>query len=172
VLFARAHLNELQFVADQHCALHPGQSARIEHQGESIGWIGALHPNLQKSLDLSQTAIVFEINQSALESEHIPQFEEISRFPAVRRDIAILVDDDISMDAIQDSVMQDAPEYLKKVVVFDVYRGDKIAKGLKSVALGLILQDNSRTLEESEVENTVAGIINVLEDIFNATLRM
>lgn len=172
ILFEKAHINSAVFIADTHSALHPGQCARIELNGENVGWIGTLHPNLQKTLDLSQTAIVFEIDQDALETNHIPRFEEISRYPAVRRDISILIDSDIPMDSIQRSVLQNAPAYLKKVVVFDVYRGDKVAKGLKSVALGLILQDNSRTLEENEVESSVAGIIKVLEENFSATLRM
>ena len=172
LLFDKAHLTGVEFAADTHPALHPGQTASIRFAGECVGWIGTLHPNLQKTLDLSQTAIVFEINLEILETDHIPVFEEISRFPAVRRDIAIQIDADIPMSSIQQAVLQDAPDTLKKVVVFDVYRGDKIAKGLKSVALGLILQDNSRTLGENEVENSVAGIIKVLEEKFSATLRM
>lgn len=172
LLFDKAHLDDIEFVADSIPALHPGQTASITHKGETVGWIGTLHPNLQKTLDLSQTAIAFEINQDILETEHIPGFEEISRFPAVRRDIAIQIDSDVPMSSIRHAVLQDAPDTLKKVVVFDVYRGDKIASGLKSVALGLILQDNSRTLGEHEVENSVAGIIKVLEEKFSATLRM
>lgn len=172
VLFKKAHLNTVEFVAAENSALHPGQSAKILCNGELSGWIGVLHPNLQKSLDLSQTAIVFEIKQELLETSHLPSFQEVSKFPAVRRDIAVVLPDDIPMSSIESTVLQSAPDYLKKLVVFDVYRGDKVASGLKSVALGLILQDNSRTLDEAKVESSVAGIIKVLEEKFGATLRM
>ncbi len=171
-LLDSCQVEEHGFEAASHAALHPGQSARISHRGEFAGWIGTLHPNLQKNLELSQTAIIFEIKQEMLNTAFLPRFEEISRFPAVRRDIAIVIDDGIPMSAIEETVGQNAPEFMQKVVVFDVYRGDKVARGLKSVALGLILQDNSRTLDESEVESTVASIVKVLEENFGATLRM
>ncbi len=172
VLFKKAHLEQVEFVAAENPALHPGQSAKLLYNGDFAGWIGVLHPNLQKSLDLSQTAIVFEIKQELLETSHLPSFQEISKFPAVRRDIAIVLKDDIPMSSIESTVLQSAPKYLQKLVVFDVYRGDKVASGLKSVALGLILQDNSRTLDESKVESSVASIIKVLEEKSGATLRM
>lgn len=172
VLVKKAHLEGVEFVAAENPALHPGQSAKLLYNGDFAGWIGVLHPNLQKSLDLSQTAVVFEIKQELLETGHLPSFQEISKFPAVRRDIAVVLPDGIPMSSIESTVLQSAPEYLQKLVVFDVYRGDKVASGLKSVALGLILQDNSRTLDESKVESSVAGIIKVLEEKFGATLRM
>ncbi|MCB1756661.1 MAG: phenylalanine--tRNA ligase subunit beta [Gammaproteobacteria bacterium] len=171
-LFERLHVDDLFFQAAQHPALHPGQSATILQADRVVGWIGTLHPNLQKSLDLSQTAIIFEIDLKLLETAFLPAYQEISKFPAVRRDIAIVLDDAIPMRSVEQAVLQSGVEYLKKVVVFDVYRGDKIAKELKSVALGLILQDNSRTLGENEVEKSVAGIIKVLEEKLGATLRM
>ena len=107
-----------------------------------------------------------------LDQQRLPAFNEVSRFPSVRRDLAVLFDESVVMGDVERTVLQNAPEFLRKLVVFDIYRGDKIASGLKSVALGLILQDNSRTLDESEVEKTVASIIKVLEEKFGATLRM
>ncbi len=171
-LFKITHIQDIEFVAAQHCALHPGQSALITQKGETLGWLGSLHPNLQKSLNLSQTAVMFEVRQDVLETNYLPKFNENSKFPAVRRDIAIVIRDNIPMISVQNTVLQSAPEFLQKIIIFDVYRGDKVASGLKSVALGLILQDKSRTLDESDVENTVSGIIKVLEEKFSATLRM
>ena len=172
VLLDQSHVKNIEFVAAEHPALHPGQCAQLLQDGAVVGWIGSLHPNLQKSLDLSQTAIMFEIEQTVLETQHLPAYQEISKFPAVRRDIAIVIDADTPMQVITDTVNNAAPDFLNKVVVFDVYHGDKLASGRKSVALGLILQEKSRTLTESEVEQTIAGIIKVLEVELGATLRM
>ena len=166
------HAGDVTFRAEPHPGLHPGQSASLVVDGRVCGVIGALHPSLTKELDLAQPAYVWEIDQDVLDQQRLPAFNEVSRFPSVRRDLAVLFDESVVMGDVERTVLQNAPEFLRKLVVFDIYRGDKIASGLKSVALGLILQDNSRTLDESEVEKTVASIIKVLEEKFGATLRM
>ncbi|MDO6459837.1 phenylalanine--tRNA ligase subunit beta [Granulosicoccaceae sp. 1_MG-2023] len=171
-VFNAVHAGAVTFTAAAQPGLHPGQSATVLVDGQACGVIGTLHPSLVKQLDLQQPAYVFEIDQEVLERDCLPAYEEISRFPSVRRDIAVLFDESTSMGDVERTVLQNAPGVLRKLVVFDIYRGEKIASGLKSVALGLILQDNSRTLDEGEVEKTVAGIIKVLEEKFGATLRM
>ena len=171
-VFSAVHATSVEFVAHKRSGLHPGQTASININGQQRGVIGALHPSLVAELDLAQGAFVFEIDQEVLDCNRLPVFKEISKFPSVRRDIAVLFDESTSMGDVERTVLQNASELLQKVVVFDIYRGDKIASGLKSVALGLILQDNSRTLDEGEVEKTVASIIKVLEEKFGATLRM
>ncbi len=171
-LCAKAHLQKMEFIAAENPALHPGQSAKIVHQGKFLGWVGALRPNLQKTLNLSQTVLMFEINQKALETGFLPSFQDISKYPAVRRDISVVLNDKITMADIENAIVELSPEYLEKTVVFDVYRGENVAIGLKSIALGLILQNKSRTLSEGEVGSSVASIIKVLEEKFSATLRM
>jgi phenylalanyl-tRNA synthetase beta chain len=160
------------FVAAAHPALHPGQSARIERSGVAIGWLGALHPRVARELEVEGDAFVFELSLRELQAARAPTFREISKFPASRRDIAIVVDEAISAQAIQDGVRHYGGERLREVRLFDVYRGKGIAEGRKSLALGLILQDFSHNLTDSVVEETVSGIIAGLSGQFGATLRI
>lgn len=155
-----------------HPALHPGQSARLVVDGEEAGWVGAIHPNLTDALALEGDAFVFELDQALLATKKVPEFESLSRFPSVKRDLALLVDESVSYHEIQQSIRSLELAILKNIHVFDVYRGAGVATGLKSVALGLILQDFSRTLEDSDVEKAVARILEKLSDDVGATLRV
>ena len=156
--------------------LHPGQAADIlikspdGHQ-ETVGWLGKLHPKLQKSLDLSQTALIFEIRLAALAAASVPKLTEISRFPSVRRDLSLLMAEKVTNDELLTCIDAHAPSFLQKTLTFDVYSGDKIEANMKSVALGLILQDFSRTLAESEVDQAVSHIVSALESNLGVTLR-
>ncbi len=154
-----------------HPALHPGMSAGIVVDGITVGWIGTLHPKLQKMLDLSQIPILFEIELSALAQAKIPAFTEISKFPSVRRDLSVTLDSEITYSMIEECVIRNAPEILKEVRVIDVYTGEGITKGLRSVALGLILQDISATLDDKKIDSAMSRILNGLTDDFGATLR-
>ena len=160
------------FIAAAHPALHPGQSARIERTGQPVGWLGALHPHVARELDVEGDAFVFELRLEGVQTARTPAFRELSRFPASRRDLAIVVDEAVSARAIQDCIRQNGGELLREVWLFDVYRGRGIAEGRKSLALGLILQDFSRNLTDSVVEETVSGIIAGLAEQFDATLRV
>lgn len=160
------------FVAAAHPALHPGQSARIERAGAVVGWLGALHPRVARELDVEGDVFAFELRLAGLRPARVPMFRELSRFPASRRDIAIVVDEAVSARAIQDCVRQHGGELLREVRLFDVYRGKGVPEGRKSLALGLILQDFSRNLTDSVVEETVSGIIAGLAEQFDATLRV
>ncbi|MBK8535064.1 MAG: phenylalanine--tRNA ligase subunit beta [Candidatus Competibacteraceae bacterium] len=160
------------FVAATHPALHPGQSARIERSGVAVGWLGALHPQVARELEVEGDAFVFELSLSGLQAARLPAFREISKFPASRRDIAIVVEEAISAQAIQDCIRHYGGERLREVRLFDVYRGKGVAEGQKSLALGLILQDFSHNLTDSVVEATVSGIIAELSGQFGATLRI
>lgn len=151
--------------------LHPGVSADIKVNGENCGWIGQLHPHLQKSLDMSQTVLMCELALDPLDQSLLPKYQEISKYPSVRRDISILVDEKIPVEALTACIWANRPQWLQKIVVFDLYSGDKIDKGMKSVAFGLILQDFSRTLEESELESAVQGIVSHLNQELGAILR-
>ncbi|HRD64969.1 MAG TPA: phenylalanine--tRNA ligase subunit beta [Candidatus Competibacter sp.] len=160
------------FVAAPHPALHPGQSARIERAGAAVGWLGALHPQVARELDVEGDAFAFELRLASLQPARVPVFGELSKFPASRRDIAVVVDEAIAVQAIFACIRQRGGELLRDVRLFDVYRGKGVQTGQKSLALGLILQDFSRNLTDSVVEETVSGIIAGLTEQFDATLRV
>ncbi|MCB1777150.1 MAG: phenylalanine--tRNA ligase subunit beta, partial [Candidatus Competibacteraceae bacterium] len=152
-------LGTFRFVAVAHPALHPGQSARIERSGESIGWMGALHPRVARELDIEGDVFVFELRLAGLQAARLPAFEELSRFPMSRRDLAIVVDESVTAQAVKDCIHQRGGSLLREVWLFDVYRGKGIAEGRKSLAFGLNLQDFSRNLTDRMVDETVSGII-------------
>ncbi|HOW62509.1 MAG TPA: phenylalanine--tRNA ligase subunit beta [Candidatus Contendobacter sp.] len=160
------------FVAAAHPALHPGQSARIERAGQPVGWLGALHPRVARELDVEGNAFVFELRLEGVQTARIPAFRELSKFPASRRDLAIVVDEAVTAQAIQACIRRHGGERLREAWLFDVYRGKGIAEGQKSLAFGLILQAFSHNLTDSVVEETVSGIIAGLADQFGATLRV
>ena len=160
------------FVAAPHPALHPGQSAQIERAGAAVGWLGALHPRVARELDVEGDVFAFELRLNALRPARTPVFGELSKFPASRRDIAIVVDEALAARAIFACIRQCGGELLREVRLFDIYRGKGVPEGQKSLALGLILQDFSRNLTDSVVDETVSGIIAGLTEQFDATLRV
>ena len=162
---------EFTIEAGEHSALHPGISAVIKNDGEIVGWLGSLHPKLQKTLDLSQAPILFEIDASVLEEVRVPVYRDISKFPSVRRDLAVTVDQDIPFARIKACVESHAPDCVREVRLLDVYSGKGITVGLRSVALGLILQDFSSTLGDNEIETAMSQILDGLSKDLGATLR-
>ena len=171
-LFAVGRLaGQLRFVADSHPALHPGQSARIYLGEQAIGWLGAIHPELEKRLDLHGQTFVFELELGPITTGLVVKFREISRFPAIRRDLAFVVDARLEAQALFDTLMREAPESLQELKLFDVYQGEHIDSGRKSLALGLTLQAQSRTLTDDEVDTAITTIVNTLRDELGATIR-
>ncbi|HEY9051750.1 MAG TPA: phenylalanine--tRNA ligase subunit beta, partial [Gammaproteobacteria bacterium] len=170
LLFAGGN-QSIEFVRAENPALHPGQSAKILKNGKSIGWIGLLHPQVQKNLDISQPVYLFELDQAALLQASVPVFSPLSKFPEVRRDIAVLVSDEIPVQALTQLISEVSSDELQEILVFDVYTGTGIENGLKSVALGLILQGFSRTLTDQDVDSAVENIVAALKQKFGATLR-
>ena len=164
-------LDAYRFEASAHPALHPGQSARIERAGETAGWLGALHPRLVQQLELEGPVYVFELALPVLQQARLPSFQALSRYPAIRRDLALVVDEGISAGAIARLASEAAGERLRDWMIFDVYRGKGVPEGCKSVAMGLILQDVSRTLTDSDIEATVTGVVSRLKQELNAELR-
>ncbi len=162
---------ETVFEAAEHPALHPGQSACIKQNGEIVGWIGALHPQVQKALDIDPRVYVFEIKQSAIARNRIPAFAPLSRFPEVRRDLAILVDEKIPVADILSAINETASDLVKETQLFDIYQGKGVDEGTKSVAFGLILQEFSRTLTDTDVDSEIDNIVSTLNQQFAATLR-
>ena len=171
-LFRRADGVSMHFGLCELESLHPGQRATVFCDGVGVGVIGRLHPEVQKMLDLSQSPVVFELSLAALANARVPHVNVVSRYPSVRRDIALLVDETVTHDALLECVREHAPEWLQEVTTFDLYRGDKVANGKKSIALGLIMQDFSRTLEEVEVEQAVALIVQSTTTELGAVLRV
>ena len=171
-LFAQANGTELTFAPCELELLHPGQRVSLVCDGIGIGYLGRLNPAVQKMLNVSQSAVVFELSLAAVGRARVPQVSAGSRFPSVRRDIALVVDESVSHSALLACVRHYAPNWLQKVITFDVYRGDKVDKGKKSIALGLIMQDFSRTLEETEVEQAVERIVACASDELGAVLRV
>jgi phenylalanyl-tRNA synthetase beta chain len=159
------------FAKTSHPALHPGQSAVISAEGQEIGLLGLLHPQVQKQLDLDVPVYVFELDLPSLLRARVPVFASLSRFPEVRRDLAVLVGRDVPAEALVAAIRQEGSEVLQSAKIFDVYTGKGVDNGLKSVALGLILQGFSRTLTDDEVEAEVQRAVRALKQNFGATLR-
>jgi len=161
------------FRTARHPALHPGQSAEIVRLADTktVGNIGVLHPDIVDKTGLDKSVILFELHADILGTTEIPEFHEISRFPAIRRDIAIILTLSTPAQMILDCVRQVAGPLLVNLELFDEYRGEGIDSGRKSLALGLTFQDTSRTLNDKDVEAVVGRIVTALQADFGAQLR-
>lgn len=171
ILDLTGKLSEIEFRAEAIPALHPGQSAAIYLDGKRIGFIGVVHPELERKLDLNGRTIVFELEWSPVADRVIPQARDVSRFPANRRDIAVVVAENVPAADILAECKKVGVNQVVGVNLFDVYRGKGVAEGFKSLAISLILQDTSRTLEEEEIAATVAKCVEALKERFQASLR-
>jgi len=162
---------KFDFVTVNNEALHPGQSAQILCGDQVIGLCGALHPAVEKELNLDQQVFVFELDVSLISEKKVPSYSRLSPCPSVRRDIALLVGTDVSYADIGNSLKKIEITELTKYFVFDVYEGEHVESGQKSIALGLIFQDFSRTLEEEQINTHVEKIMGVLKKEIGAVLR-
>ncbi|MBR9910054.1 MAG: phenylalanine--tRNA ligase subunit beta [Gammaproteobacteria bacterium] len=171
VLALLADPASFSFTPAKHPALHPGQTAAISRNGEVVGYVGALHPQLQSKLDLPQPPLLFEITRAATASARLPKFEPLSKFPEVRRDIAVIVDRQLAVAELAKAIEDAAGTCLTNLKVFDVYVGKGIDPHRKSVALGLTYQHPSRTLNEDEINASVSDVVAALGEKFNASLR-
>ena len=161
---------QVEYVRSDREWLHPGQSAEILVDGKSVGYLGRLHPSLENALDLSTTWIA-ELDQSAVLQTYVSNFTELSRFPSVRRDIALVISDKINVSEIQQLIEKTGGELLDSTWLFDVYTGQGVEQGKRSLAFALLWQHPSRTLEDAEIKSGMDHIIQVLEDTYQATLR-
>jgi phenylalanyl-tRNA synthetase beta chain len=171
VLALTRRTDELRFVAQAHPALHPGQAATIYLGEQAIGSLGLIHPELERKLDLRGRTFVFELELDAILGRNVAKFAEISRYPAIRRDLAIVVDAATEFSKVFDCIRSAAPETLKDLKLFDVYQGEHIDSGRKSIALGLTLQAQSRTLTDDEVDAVISSIVSTLKNQLGATIR-
>ncbi len=151
--------------------LHPGQAARIFRDGQPVGLCGSLHPALLKALDLDDDVLVAELALDSLRSARVPSVSPLSRFPSVRRDIAIVVAESVAWADVEQQVRAAVGDDLEQILVFDEYRGPGLSNGVKSLAIGLILRNPSRTLTDKEADAAVLGTLAALRLRFNAELR-
>ncbi|HUO83172.1 MAG TPA: phenylalanine--tRNA ligase subunit beta [Gammaproteobacteria bacterium] len=154
-----------------HPVLRPGQSARVMREGRGVGWLGALHPETVRALDLTYSPLLFELEMEPISAGKVPASSPISRFPALRRDLAVVVDEAVDYAALRGAVREAAGHLLTSVDVFDVYRGKGIDSGRKSIALSLILQETSRTLTDEDADAVVQAVVSGLGKQLNARIR-
>ena len=162
---------EFSFTADEHPALHPGQAASICRNGEKIGWIGQLHPKIQKRLGISTEAYLFQVDFSKIEDVRIPSFQEVSKFPEVKRDLAFIVDTSVPAQHLVNSAREAAGKHLIDLKLFDVYQSKDVDSKGKSIALGLTFQDDSRALTDEEINHAIDSVVSHLAEICGAELR-
>jgi phenylalanyl-tRNA synthetase beta chain len=163
--------NKIRFEKAEHAALHPGQSAKIVKNEQVIGYLGAIHPKLQKFMDLNGPVYLFELCLIEAIKGSIPRFSEVSRYPEVRRDLAIVIDQQIPFEAVRTQVVAHAGPDLVNVVLFDVYAGENLGEGLRSLGLALFWQRTDRTLNDEEINKAFESIVSALNDKFGAKLR-
>ena len=175
VLALTGHKNPIIFNNFEHIALHPGQVSKllrnVDGQDVELGWLGRLHPKVQKQYGVPSNVFAFELNlEAALEAE-LPAFASVSRFPSIKRDLSVVVDNDIPVSSMLEIVRMKLGEVLVKVELFDVYRGKGVTDKQKSVSLSLVLQHVDKTMTDDEAENLMEVARSVLETEFDAKLR-
>lgn len=171
VLNLTGSLTKFRFESSPHPTLHPGQSAKINFGKKQVGYIGKLNPEHQNIFDIDQSVYVFEIDLDVLNETLLPNFTEISKFPSIQRDIAVLVNDDVEARKILNLVQATAGNLLKKLELFDIYEGKNINNNKKSFAFALTFQSKSSNLTSLEVDAVIEKVVGVLEDKLGAQLR-
>ncbi len=171
ILALTGQAGSFEFVAQSHPALHSGQSAAIQKDGETVGYVGLLDPRIQQDLDIRFPIFLFELTIDSVISKKLAHSEPMSRFPEVRRDIAVIVDQLVTAAALRQCITAAATDTLQNLKLFDVYQGKGIDPNRKSLAIGLTFQDASRTLTDDEINNLVDKIVASLEVQFGASLR-
>lgn len=162
---------KVAFETGENSALHPGQCAQSVKDGEIVGYFGKLHPKLQKTFDLNGSVFLFELRLNEIVKGQVPHFTDVSKYPGVRRDLAILIKSEVTFQDIETVVREHAGENLVGLNVFDVYVGDNLGEGLKSIALGLNWQRSDRTLNDEEVAQAFDAIVTALSARFDAQIR-
>ncbi|HEX9159736.1 MAG TPA: phenylalanine--tRNA ligase subunit beta, partial [Rhizomicrobium sp.] len=163
--------SDVRFQAETLSCLRPGRAARIYRGAKAVGWIGELHPQIVKALNLPSTIILLELEIETAFLCNPLQFKKISKFPTIRRDLAVVIDESVPLAVLQENVTVSASGLLSELRVFDVYRGPGVETGRKSIALGLILQDSSRTLTDVDADALVTSVVARLRDELSATIR-
>ncbi|MGZ8251712.1 MAG: phenylalanine--tRNA ligase subunit beta [Methylophilaceae bacterium] len=160
-----------EYVAEAHPALHPGQSARVLVDGKAIGWLGKLHPKWQQHYQLPRSTVLFELDVQPLLQRTVAKYVEVPKFPPVRRDMAVLVDENITVQAILKTMIDAKIQYVSDIALFDVYRGKGIAENKKSLAFLVLMQDTQKTLTDAEADAVMANLLDLLKSEHGAELR-
>jgi phenylalanyl-tRNA synthetase beta chain len=163
--------SQARFTLEPHPALHPGQSALIQLPGGGAGWAGRVHPTVEKKLGFDDAVYVFELPLEIVASVNLPCFQPVSRFPAVRRDLSVVLAETVAVEAVCDVVRLACGDLLKQVNVFDVFRGGSVAEDQKSLAMALTFQSAERTLDETSVNTCIERVVERLREDMGATLR-
>ena len=162
---------ELEFKPSQRPYGHPARSAEVYRDGVSLGWIGQIHPRLAKAMEIDVDVFAFELDLAPLATRALPRATELSRFPSVRRDLAFLVPEAAAWADLEATLRRAAGPLLREVTLFDRYVGQGVEPGFKSLAMGLILQDKSRTLTDRDVDTVVAEAVSAMEREHHARIR-
>ena len=162
---------ELRFEKLEHSALHPGRAAAILVDGKAVGLLGELHPRWVQKYDLGTAPVVAELDLEPLLALPFPRYQEVSRFPAVVRDLALIVSQDTPWQNLREALKKAAPAIVRDIELFDLYQGKGVAEGRKSLAFRVVMQDTQKTLEDAEVESAVASLVTAAETAFAAELR-
>jgi phenylalanyl-tRNA synthetase beta chain len=171
VLELAGNVQSVRFEAASLDCLRPGRSARILRESTPIGWLGELHPRLGKELGLPANTMLFELESKFAFAANQLKYNKISKFPSVRRDLAIVIDESVPLAVLRENVTVSASGLLSELRVFDIYRGPGVETGRKSIALGLILQDSSRTLTDVDADSVVTSVVTRLRDVLSASIR-
>ena len=161
----------LRLVAATHPALHPGRSAQIYYGEQIIGWIGEIHPRWQQQYDMPEACVWFEVELDALMQAKIPHISEIAKFLPVRRDLAVVLDEGMTVQTVLDTMRQVSAPFVVEITLFDVYRGKGMEQGKKSLAFRVLLQDTHKTLTDIEIEPSITQLVTALQKM-GAQLRM
>jgi phenylalanyl-tRNA synthetase beta chain len=161
----------LRFEPVAHSALHPGRAARILLAGEEVGCLGELHPEWVQKYELPQAPVVFELDFAAIKGNNVPSYDEVSKFPPVIRDLAVVVDQSLPLQALLDTLQSALPALVRDVQLFDVYVGKGVQENKKSLAFRIVMQDTQRTLLDSEVDAAMHQVVARLEQACGAQLR-
>jgi phenylalanyl-tRNA synthetase beta chain len=171
-LFAlTGNVAQYRFEAATMTCLRPGRTARIYRDSTPVGWLGEVHPQLLKALGVPAGTLLFEVEIESAFVANPSKYNKISKFPSIRRDLAIVIDESVPLAVLQENVTVSASGLLTDLIVFDVYRGQGVEIGRKSIALRLILQDSSRTLTDVDGDAVVAAVVARLRDELSASIR-
>lgn len=171
LLGTQAANEQVTYEKAEHTTLHPGQSARILLDGKAIGWLGKLHPKWQQHYNLTKSTYLFELDVDAIINRQIPAYQEVSKFLPVRRDLAVVLDENIAVQTVLSAIKKANIPLITDVALFDLYQGKGIAENKKSLALSVLMHDTQKTLTDSEADTAIANLLLLLQNDFGAMLR-
>ena len=172
----KAHVDRLvggqiTYEKAEHVALHPGQTARILQNGIAIGWLGKLHPKWQQHHNLTKGTYLFELDLEAVTNRKIPSYQEVTKFLPIRRDLAVVLDENISVGKVFNAIKKANIQLILEVALFDLYQGQGVPENKKSLALSVLMHDTQKTLTDSDADTTITNLLQLLQNEFGATLR-